>query len=160
MTIKEKTCCFTGHRVIAPVHREAVARRLEQQIRQLIQDGICDFIAGGARGFDTLAAETVLDLRREFPHIRLILALPCRDQTRGWGLGEKQQYERIVARADLVHYLAETYDSGCMMRRNRFMVDHSTACIFYLTRMRSGTYKTVEYAMEQGHTLYNILCED
>lgn len=133
---------------------------MERQIRQLIQDGICDFIAGGARGFDTLAAETVLGLRQEFPHIRLILALPCRDQTRGWSQGEKLQYERIAARADVVHYLAETYDSGCMMRRNRFMVEHSTSCVFYLIRMRSGTYKTVEYAMEQGHTLYNILCEE
>ena len=160
VTKKEKTCCFTGHRVIAPAHREAVARRLERQIRQLIQDGICDFIAGGARGFDTLAAETVLGLRQGFPHIRLILALPCRDQTRGWSQGEKLQYERIAARADVVHYLAETYDSGCMMRRNRFMVEHSTSCVFYLIRMRSGTYKTVEYAMEQGHTLYNILCEE
>lgn len=160
VTRKEKTCCFTGHRVIAPAHREAVARHLERQIRQLIRDEVCDFIAGGARGFDTLAAETVLTLRREFSHIRLILALPCRDQTRGWSMGEKQQYERIAAQADAVHYLAETYDSGCMMRRNRFMVDHSTSCIFYLTRMHSGTYKTVEYAMEQGHTLYNILCEN
>ena len=39
--------------------------------------------AGGALGFDTLAAQTVLDMKKEYPQLRLILVLPCEDQTRG-----------------------------------------------------------------------------
>ena len=35
-------------------------------------------------GFDTLAAKTVLDLKKDYPDIKLILVLPCLNQTRGW----------------------------------------------------------------------------
>lgn len=160
VTKKDQSCCFTGHRIVVPEHLSAVKARLNRQICRLTDNGIYRFIAGGARGFDTLAAETVLSLRETHPQIQLLLALPCKNQTKGWPATDKARYETILRHADEVHYLAEAYDSGCMMRRNRFMVDNSSCCIFYLTHMHSGTYKTVEYAMEQGHELYNILCKD
>lgn len=160
VTKRERSCCFTGHRVIAPEHREVVAERIQTTIQQLAKVGVTCFIAGGARGFDTLAAETVLALREEEPAIRLVLALPCKNQTRGWTAVERERYQAVLKQADAVYYLAEDYDSGCMMRRNRFMVENSSHCIFYLTRMQSGTYQTVKYAMEQGHTLHNILCKE
>lgn len=160
VTKKEQSCCFTGHRIIAPEHLTAVEARLNRQICRLTDNGIYRFIAGGARGFDSLAAETVLALRETQPQIQLLLALPCKNQTKGWRAADKARYDQILRQADEVRYLAEAYESGCMMRRNRFMVDNSCSCIFYLTHMRSGTCKTVEYAMKQGHELYNILCKD
>ena len=134
-------------------------QKLELIIRKVIRDGITDFIAGGALGFDTLAAQTILKLRTEYPHIRLILALPCRNQTKNWRASDKLIYEQICRKADLVYYLSDSYDSGCMMRRNRFMVDNSSCCIFYLVRSGSGTYKTVSYAMDNGLKLYNVLTD-
>ncbi|MBE5040222.1 SLOG family protein [Ructibacterium gallinarum] len=150
-------CCFTGHREIPTEDLYMLVHKLELKIRDLIQNGSADFITGGARGFDTLAAGTILTLRNEFPHIRLILALPCKEQTKGWKTADVLLYQQIMQQADIVHYVSESYDRGCMMRRNRFMVDHSRRCVFYLTHRRSGTYKTVEYAMQQSLTLYNIL---
>ena len=38
--------------------------------------GYLYFGAGGALGFDTLAAQTVLDLKKDYPQIKLILVLP------------------------------------------------------------------------------------
>lgn len=160
MIRKEYACSFTGHRVIAKEFREELPAHLEQLIRNLIEDGFLDFISGGALGFDTLVSETVLRLREEFPQIRLILALPCQDQSKGWSSFDRQRYEEICQRADVVHYTADRYSTSCMMRRNRFMVDNSVACIFYLTNQRSGTYKTVSYALEQNLKLYNILSEN
>ena len=157
---KEKTCCFSGHRVIAPAHRAEMQDRLKHRIQELEEVGIHTFITGGARGFDTLAAEAVLERRKENSAIRLVLALPCENQTAGWSQAEKEAYQTIREQADKVYVLAKDYDSGCMMRRNRFMVDHSSACVFYLLQTRSGTYKTVEYAMEQDLRLYNILLEE
>ena len=153
----EMACCFTGHREIPSGQLPVLLEKLEEKIRKLIQSGTEDFIAGGARGFDTLAAGTVLKLRSEFPHIRLILALPCREQSKGWKTEDILLYQQIMQQADVIHYVSENYDRGCMMRRNRFMVDHSRCCVFYLTRRRSGTYKTVEYAIQQNLELDNIL---
>ncbi len=157
MIRKDYACCFTGHRIIPKEFQEALPRQLEAQIRLLIEEGILDFISGGALGFDTLVAETVLRLRKEFPQIRLLLALPCRDQAKAWSPSDQQRYQKICQMADWIHYTADRYSSTCMMRRNRFMVDNSCACVFFLTNQRSGTYKTVSYAMEQNLKLYNIL---
>lgn len=157
MIRKDYACCFTGHRIMAKEFRNTLPTRLEQLVRALIGEGFSDFISGGALGFDTLAAETVLRLQEEFPQIRLIMALPCPDQTKGWTFVNQERYESICKRADVIHYVADHYSVSCMMKRNRFMVDNSSACVFYLTNQRSGTYKTVSYAMEQNLKLYNIL---
>ena len=153
------TCCFTGHRIIATEIQKTLPQKLDNKIRGLIGKGICDFICGGALGFDTLAAQTILKLREEFEHIRLILALPCKNQTRGWNKEDIEIYNQILKKADFVYSTSETYTTGCMMKRNRFMVDNSVACVFLLTNQRSGTYKTVEYALESGKELHNILVE-
>lgn len=160
MIRKEKACCFSGHRVIPLAEREQLQQKLVLQIKELIEKGYVDFIVGGALGFDTLSAQAVLSLRDEFPHIRLILALPCRDQDVRWNEADRKLYAELCKLADLVHYCSDSYHLGCMRKRNQFMVDHAACCVFYLTRQRSGTYQTVSYALEQGLQLYNLLLQE
>ncbi|HIX89938.1 MAG TPA: DUF1273 domain-containing protein [Candidatus Agathobaculum pullicola] len=143
-------CCFTGHRDIPPEILPALAAKLEATVLHLIADGIRHFYAGGALGFDTLAAETMLRLRDQFPQIRLILALPCREQTRGWPAVSVERYEHILRRANEVIYTSEHYTRGCMQRRNRFMVNHSAVCVAYCTRVTGGSAYTLQYARKSG----------
>ena len=63
---------------------EMIDKQLEETISELICAGIYRFMAGGAYGFDALAAQAVLRLREGYPDIKLILALPCLTQTRSW----------------------------------------------------------------------------
>ena len=42
------------------------------------------------------------------------------------------------------------YDRGCMLRRNRYMVDHSSRLIAAFDGTLGGTMYTVTYAMKQG----------
>lgn len=146
-------CCFTGHRDIPPEILPALAAKLEVLVLELIADGIRYFYAGGALGFDTLAAETVLRLRDQFPQIRLILALPCHEQTRGWSAASVERYESILRRANEVIYTSEHYTRGCMQRRNRFMVDYSAVCVAYCTRATGGSAYTLQYARNAGRRI-------
>ena len=155
----ENAACFTGHRVISKELLYTMPHMLNSCIRKQINDGFADFITGGALGFDTYAAQEIIKLRAEFPQIRLILALPCPEQADKWNKSQIALYKKIIVNADVVYYVSEKYDSGCMMRRNKFMVDNSQRCIFYIERNSGGTYKTVEYAMEQNKKLYNIMEE-
>lgn len=75
-------------------------KEFEQTIRGLIESGVIYFGAGGAMGFDILAARTVLRLRGIFPAIRLILVLPCRNQTAGWPARAVAEYQDILRYAD------------------------------------------------------------
>lgn len=43
-----------------------------------------------------------------------------------------------------------------MHRRNRHLVDNSSACITYLTETKGGTAYTVDYATKRGLTVFNI----
>lgn len=148
--LKEKTCCFTGHRVIPARVLPALAGELEQTLRRLIGEWVRYFGAGGALGFDTLAAETVLRLKGEYPDVRLILVLPCRDQTRGWKEADVRRYRDIASRADKVVYTAEHYSPGCMHRRNRHLVENSSVCVAWCTRETGGSAYTAAYARQRG----------
>lgn len=75
--MKEKTCCFTGHREIPSGQRRRIFAKTEEAIEGLIKKGYLYFGAGGALGFDTIAAFAVLKLKERYPDIRLILVLPC-----------------------------------------------------------------------------------
>ena len=82
MDIREKCCCFTGHRIIMYEHLDVMSGKLDAVIAELYEKGIRDFITGGALGFDTLAAQAVLRARKNAEDLRLVLALPCREQAK------------------------------------------------------------------------------
>ena len=154
--MKNKTCCFTGHRKISKDEYVEIKKCLFEEIEKLISKGVCYFETGGALGFDTLAALAVLELRETHSHIKLILILPCKEQTRGWQEEDKKIYGQILSKADKTVYASENYFRGCMQKRNRNLVDESSFCICYLNKPVGGTAYTVEYAKKQGLCIINI----
>ena len=102
-----RTCCFTGHWQIPLGERAEITSRLERAISSLYQKGIRYYGAGGALGFDTIAAQTVIRLRESCPGMKLILVLPCLTQTRGWKPEDVAEYERIKAEADKTVYTTQ-----------------------------------------------------
>lgn len=156
MDNRTRTCCFTGHRHLPEGKEPEIRARLYEAVEWLIRHGILYFGAGGAMGFDTLASQVVLELREQYPEIKLILVLPCRDQTRGWPAGANAVYEEIKAAADKVVYISDAYRKGCMHERNRHLVDHSGQCICYLTENRGGTAYTVAYAQKKELLVWNL----
>lgn len=151
-----ETCCFTGHRAIAANLQPKVSVCVEETIKMLIDKGITTFISGGAIGYDMLAAGIVLRLKAKYPQIRLIMALPCKDQHVKWAPSIQQSYRHILNHADETIYLSEKYCTGCMHLRNRFMVDNSSVCVAYMTHRTGGTAYTVNYAAEKGIEIINI----
>lgn len=156
MDLRAKTCCFTGHRSLSDEEKLEVAVRLRKIIEEQIRAGVVFYGAGGALGFDTLAAQTVLDMKKEYPQLRLILVLPCKDQTRGWRSEDIAVYEDIKRRSDKVVYVSREYSQDCMHKRNRHLVDHSGTCICYLTRSTGGTAYTADYARKKGLCIINL----
>ena len=154
--MKNQTVCFTGHRKIPPEQVDALTRQLKSTLIQLISDGYRYFGAGGALGYDTLAAQTVLELKSQYPDVKLILVLPCLSQTRGWSARDIEIYEDIKNKADKVVYTSQEYTKGCMHKRNRHLVDNSSVCVCYLTESTGGTAYTVDYARRNKLTVINL----
>lgn len=154
---RETSCCFTGHRRIPEQDGLWVRRRLREEILTLAEEGVDTFLAGGAQGFDTMAAQEVLRVRAMgLPTLKLVLALPYVGQETEWSERDAAVFRTLLRQADQVVYMGETYRKGCMYQRNRYLVDHSAYCICYLVQERGGTAYTAKYAREQGLSVRNL----
>jgi len=153
---KEQCCFFTGHRIIPLSERAELKKALESTIKQLIENNnVKYFITGGALGFDTLAANIVINLRKKYD-IKLVLFLPCRNQTAKWSLRDVKEYERILDFSDEHYYISDEYTKECMLKRNRRMADSSAFCVSYLRKNFGGTSYTVNYATNNGVDIISL----
>ncbi len=155
----EKSCRFTGHRIQKlpwtsneeDERCKAMKIELRGEIEKAILRGYTDFVCGMAVGFDIICAETVLLLKKEFPQIKLIAALPCKNQDVYWQTDDKRRYRKILERADMVRCVYDNYvGAKCMFERNRYMVNRSSLVIALYNGDSGGTKSTVEYARKQG----------
>ena len=153
----KKTCCFTGHRKLPEELIPRLKQELERAIRLLFYGGYHNFLSGGAIGFDSLAAGSVLHLKEELPGLRLILVLPCGDQDKYWNPIERGLYQRLLSGADETIFLADHYFKGCMHLRNRYLVEHSDLCLCYLTQNKGGTKYTVDYCRQKNIPVLDVL---
>ena len=114
-------------------------------------------LAGGALGFDTVAAQEVLRVRGEgYPGLKLELVLPYVGQEEQWSQRDASVYRAMLRQADQVVYIANRYTQGCMFQRNRYLVEHSAYCLCYQKQERGGTAYTVRYANSQGLAVRNL----
>lgn len=150
------TCSFTGHRSILPEHDEELRDRLVRAVEYAYSNGVRTFFAGGAIGFDTLAAREIMRFRISHPDVRLSLILPCPEQADAWSHAQRDAYEYILGSADTVEYVSEEYTKTCMKKRNARLAEEGDIIIAYLYRMGSGSSQTVRIATELGKKVYNI----
>lgn len=154
------SACFTGHRVLP---RTA---EIEKRLYSILEKWICihnvtDFYAGGAIGWDTLAAATVIKLREKYPELRLHLVLPCsnREQTAKWSDAQRREFYRILDLADSAEYVSDRYYNGCMKERNIRLVEYADTCCFCFWNpgaYSSGTGQTVRLAKKKQLMIINF----
>ena len=155
--MREKTCCFTGHRNIPKGEEAAVRARIREETLRQMERGIDTFLVGGAVGFDMLAAEVLLELReKEGKALRLVSVLPFQGWRDRWGTAEKDREDRILEKSDEILISAAAYSKQAYLHRDRRMVDASAVCIAYCNRRDGGTAYTVRYALRQGVPVVNI----
>lgn len=63
--MRERTCCFTGHRRIPAECYGEITRSLRSAIISMICRGVVYFETGDALGFDTMAAQAILGLNHK-----------------------------------------------------------------------------------------------
>lgn len=158
-----RACFFTGHRRLPETELPTLLQRLRSSVLYLHSKGVTDFYAGGAIGFDTVAAAQIIDLRREHSDIRLFLELPFLNQSDRWDENQKRYYDFILSQADATHYarkdtvLSPSQARNLLLKRNRAMVDKCHYGIAYYSGTPvGGTAYTVRYAKEHDRELVEI----
>lgn len=128
-------CFFIGHRE-AP---ENIYPELAQTMEQLIEQGVTDFYVGHYGNFDHLAARAVIAAKQRHPEVRLTMLLPYHPAER----------EVILPSG----FDSSLYPPGmenvprrfAIARANRWMVEHCTHLVAYVTHPASNAGKVVEW---------------
>ena len=145
--LKKRSVAFSGHRNLQD-NPNRVLSRLLSEIRACYSSGYRLFYTGGAVGFDTLAAEVVLSEKRNCPDMVLVVAVPFNGQDALFSQSAKQRYKQILEEADAAIVLSESYYPKCYLRRNDFMLLHSSVLIAYWDGFScGGTSYTVKKAL-------------
>ena len=147
----ENVCAFTGHRDVGD---GLDLELLERVVKSVIQGGKDTFLCGMARGFDLIAGQTVLRLKTEYPHIKLIACIPCLYQDKYFNEQDKQLYRETLNLCDDKVYVSKSYYKGCMLVRNRYMVDNSSMLIAFERESEGGTVYTIKYALSKNKKVY------
>ncbi len=154
--MRSRSVCFTGHRDIPLSEREELYLSLLSAIDILYSQGMRYFCCGGALGFDMLAERAVVEKKKEYSDIKLLLFLPFPKQAERYKEKDKTEYMRMISEASAVSFASEEYTKYCMHTRNRQLVDASCCCVAYLTHPSGGTFYTVNYAKRENIKLINL----
>ncbi len=164
MPSRMTSCSFTGHRPIklpwGNNEKDARCIRLKQRLQDVLelayQQGYRHFICGMAQGCDLYFCEQVTALRQKHGGVTLEAAIPCMTQSDSWPKEDRLRYQSLLAQCDMETLVQEKYSSGCMQRRNRYMVDHSSLLIAVHDGLPGGTRSTILYALQQGVQIVDI----
>ena len=155
--MKEKTCCFLGHREI--IETEHLEIKLNEIIKTLITEEKVDiFLFGSKSRFNSLCYEIVTKYKEKYPHIKRIYV--------------RAEYPDI--REQYKNYLLESYEDtyypeniqgagrAIYIKRNYEMIDKSQFCIIYYdeqnapTTRKSGTKIALDYAIKQEKNIIKL----
>ena len=163
------TCCVTGNRPKGfPFQRndsEALyvdyRIKLCAEIKKLILCGFDKFITGMADGSDIDFAEEVLRLQKTYSNISLEAVLPCPLYESKNPTENHKKREKILNLSSKVTLLSSHYYTGCMEKRNKFMVDNSDLVFaIWNGKKTGGTWNTIRYSQKKNKDIqYIFLCK-
>ena len=134
------SCFFIGHRETDPALLSEIKAAAESLIRQ---QQVSDFYVGMYGNFDRLAGETVIQLKRKYPDIRLFLVLPYHPAERP--IEAPPGYDGTFY-PDGMEAVSRRY---AIAKANRKMIDASDFLIAYVTHTVSNAYDLLEYAVRR-----------
>ena len=153
--IQYPTLAFSGLRpqkmpfsMDAPSHNLELLRATVNNriIWHIENSGTKVFLCGMALGVDSMCSELVLELKAQYPDIKLHAIIPCRNQDVKWREHDKIRYRELLSQCDEVYCHSEEYTSTCMIERNFYMINHCDLLLAVWTGTPGGTAKTVKYA--------------
>ncbi len=142
------TCCFIGHANKPAKRVGEIILKLDHEIENLIANGVTRFISGGALGFDQIAASLIIAKKEMGKNVRLIFALPCKNQDELWNERQRALYRKLLLEADEIIYISEEGDD--------YMLERSAYCICALLREEGATWQAVRSARERGLKVINV----
>lgn len=173
---KEKSVAFTGYReskmlksssrqpILKALFGESKQAKLNkiadatyQAIEGLYKQGFRYYYSGVSSGFDMIAALAVLELRNKYSDVKLIAVVPFVGQDDRYTPQDKFTYKQILEQADEVVIMSDRYiENAQYLKRNDYMLEHSSQLVCYYDGQRGGSMYTYNRAVKYGYDIINI----
>lgn len=117
---------------------------IENRLRALIEDEELEWvIISGQQGTELWTAEVVLELKKEYPNLKLSIITPFIDHDKKWNEEKQEHYAQICQQADFVKSLSSLpYTSPQQFKTaNQFMFNHTDGALMFYDDERESTAK-------------------
>jgi uncharacterized phage-like protein YoqJ len=124
---------------------------IEKQLRTLVENGLEWVIIGGQPGIELWAAEIVIELKNEFPELKLGVLMPFLEQENKWKEEQKEYYHTIIEQADFVDAVSKKpYIAPWQFKaRDEFSLDHTDALLLVYDEKKEGSPKFLKAAADK-----------
>ncbi|MBE7088658.1 MAG: DUF1273 family protein [Clostridiales bacterium] len=147
-------CSFSGHRLVGTdLDLNLLCRVIENLINFR---GVTNFFCGMAKGFDLIAGECVIKLKEKYPNIKLFACVPHQGQADYYCAEDKRRYAEILHSCNEIFTLSTHYYNGCMLYRDRYMVERTQFLVCFLREKKGGTFYTYNYAKKKGLQIIEV----
>ncbi|EJL42805.1 MULTISPECIES: DUF1273 domain-containing protein [Brevibacillus] len=124
-----------GLAIIKTALRRELARLLEEELEWVI--------ISGQLGVEMWAAETVLELKKEYPQLKLAVITPFLNQEEKWKEETQDYYRNIVRQADYINSVYQTPYQGVwqLQEKDKFLLSHSDGLLLVYDEENEGSPK-------------------
>ena len=156
-----KKCCFSGYSTFnlsnANPDYQNLKKTIKFVIKNLLFQGYAYYLCGFDQGTDLYFAESLCELKASYPELRLESVIPYENQGESWPDNERERYYNLLAKCDKETILNTQYKNGCVIERNKLMIDHSEVLLVIFDGELSLTMQAIQYAKKSSK---NIICLD
>ncbi len=120
-----------------------IKKAIESELRKLIDDGLEWIVISGGQGVETWAAEVVIELKNEFPHLKYSIITPFLEQEKNWNEVKQQYYSYIISKADFVTSVTKRpYEAPWQFsEKDKFIIQNTDALLLIYDEENEGSPK-------------------
>lgn len=143
---KERTAVFIGHGD-CPLSAEDIIPFIKQEIK----NGVDTFLSGGQGAFDRTCAHAVNFIKKKNPKIKSVLVIPYHN----FRIFDETLFDEII-NPNTSNSVSYTGYKTAIPKRNRYMIENSSAAICYVNHISGGAYNTYQLAKKKGLEIIDV----
>lgn len=121
--------------------------------KQVIEQNISYFICGVGSEGDMYIAETILEIKKRYPHIILEVVINYETQVSRWREADRNRYYDIIEKSDKETMFHRAYSVGCWIKCNYYMIDQANTIFVAFNPSNGVVCKMIKYAKDQSKTV-------
>ena len=145
MDIKEKTCCFFGHREVTHNIKDKLIAIIEKLITE---DNVTEFYVGHQGQFDSMVYSVLKELKAKYPHIRYTVVIAYMPDEH-----IKEVYGEDTLFPDGMESVSKKF---AISKRNDWMIQQSGFVVCYVHKITGGAAKFREKCVRKKLKVIDI----